>query len=433
MWIEGGDRTVQNGGEAIFFARAEDPDGGPLSFTWWIDGEVIADAAGPSLRVTRSPAEQTDYLIRVRASDRSSSRSSDAKLTVTDPAVEPRFGEAQIGGPFHFTVGPCALYGYPVSFADLDADGDLDMIGSQSDYWFYELHFEYAVNRAEDDDSEPRIEGDRHNPFALEGTVYIAAADATSYTTTPVFADFDDDGDLDAIAYNELSGDSLFAYIENRGTAGDPRFEYPRRGWFGLGTPPYRGYAIAAADIDGDGDIDLLGGGLSRATYEPVLVFTENIGTATGPEFAAPVEDPFDLQIAAQVPGGYSTYFVFPELADLDGDGDSDLLLGLYTVPYGGSRGRDGRSLLRYFENIGTPTEPNFTASPGDFFGLSAPPYTIFRPRLADIDNDGDLDLVAGLLPTIDPDRERGFWDSPPRDFDVVYAENVDIDTKEEE
>ncbi len=77
------------------------------------------------------------------------------------------------------------------------------------------------------------------------------------------------------------------------------------------------------------------------------------------------------------------------EFADVDGDGDFDCVTGRI---WGGTSADS--SDLEYFENIGTPTFPIFTQR----FGAANPFDTIDdvnRPRLADLDADGDLDLIV--------------------------------------
>ena len=74
-----------------------------------------------------------------------------------------------------------------------------------------------------------------------------------------------------------------------------------------------------------------------------------------------------------------------PALTDLDGDGDPDLVIGNNT------------GLLYYFENTGTPANPDFTeragtANPLD--GLSVGSYS--APTFIDLDGDSDIDLIVG-------------------------------------
>ena len=98
-------------------------------------------------------------------------------------------------------------------------------------------------------------------------------------------------------------------------------------------------------------------------------------GSAQAQSFAAPVKSPFGLDTV--------TYFSFPELADLDGDGDLDLLV----VEYYGN--------IKYFENTGTKSAPAFTARPDNPFNLDSS-YYYFMPSAVDMDDDGDLDMVIG-------------------------------------
>jgi FG-GAP-like repeat len=72
-----------------------------------------------------------------------------------------------------------------------------------------------------------------------------------------------------------------------------------------------------------------------------------------------------------------------PILADLDEDGDFDLLIA---SPQEGG--------LSFFSNTGTATAPAFAPPLTAFFGLAA--TGVAMPTFADIDGDGDLDAFAG-------------------------------------
>jgi large repetitive protein len=73
-----------------------------------------------------------------------------------------------------------------------------------------------------------------------------------------------------------------------------------------------------------------------------------------------------------------------PSLADLDGDGDLDAIVGL----------QDGN--FAYFENTGTPSAPAFSSSSVlNPFGLTDA-GRVAAPTFADLDADGDLDAVIG-------------------------------------
>ncbi len=195
------------------------------------------------------------------------------------------------------------------------------------------------------------------NPFGLTST--------GSYIQFPALADLDGDGDIDMLV--GTYADSLY-FFENTGSAAAPSYAAPVAEPFGLSSGMLD--VPAFTDLDGDGDLDLMLG-----QYSGTLTYHENVGSASTPSFAAGVSLPFGLTATDQ--------FAIPEFADLDADGDMDLLVGEY----------EGN--LQYFENTGTSTAPNFEAPQLNPLGLSAG-YDISSPNFADFDLDGDLDMLLG-------------------------------------
>ena len=195
------------------------------------------------------------------------------------------------------------------------------------------------------------------NPFGLTSTVDMAF---------PTFADLDNDGDQDLLV-GEYYG--ALQYYENTGSSTDPQYAAPVLNPFGI--LPNLGFSFPTfADLDDDGDMDLLIG-----EYYGNFGYYENTGSASSPQFAAPATNPFGLTNAQG--------FAIPAFVDMDGDGDMDIIVGEY---YGD---------MGYYENTGTATNPAFATPVKNPFGLT-PGYYIACPSVADLDNDGDMDLMVG-------------------------------------
>lgn len=222
------------------------------------------------------------------------------------------------------------------------------------------------------------------NPFGLNSAV--------SYLSAPAFADLDNDGDLDMMSGDAYYGE--FTYYENTGSATAPAFGAPQTNPFGLSNLGY--YALNTptfGDLDGDGDFDMMVG--SRlGTGDPGdysygnIYYYENTGDAANPNFAAPVENAFGITIPTYNYTYYSYTYIFgladqsdPTLVDIDGDGDLDMYVG---------NGNGGD--IYYYENTGSGVAPAFD-TPIVALNISSEAIT---PDFADFDVDGDFDLFGG-------------------------------------
>jgi hypothetical protein len=236
-------------------------------------------------------------------------------------------------------------------FADLDGDGDLDLL---------------LANKLDPDDTKTSRLYYFENTGSPEAPSFQERGHMplfTMYHYAPALGDLDGDGDLDMLVGTWNKG---VAYYANLGTREDPDFVLQDTTLVKLtrgsnSTP-------ALTDIDGDGDLDLF---IGESSGE--LNFYRNVGTPQAPSFEL-VTDNFD-----EIDAGRRSY---PTFADIDGDGDEDLLLG-----------REQGGVLLYRRD-GSATDPVFVHDPS--FTLPLPNYS--TPILVDIDGDGDLDFFSGGL-----------------------------------
>ena len=233
-----------------------------------------------------------------------------------------------------------------IALGDIDQDGDLDAIVQAYDdgyHLFRNVGTASAADFVQDDAA-----------LDITGTL----ANAAGIT----LADIDGDGFLDLVVgryngtLNAFAGDGTFAFTELAGAANP--FD---------GIDHYSSASPGLADLNGDGFLDLVTGGQNGRFYYfegGAGGFTEKTGG----------DNP--LGAFMNYGGGNTVSF-----ADVDGDGDFDLLRGA------------GEGPVVLFENTGTASAPVFTLNAGT-------PYTRgfqlgTQPVLVDIDADGDFDLVT--------------------------------------
>ena len=210
--------------------------------------------------------------------------------------------------------------------------------------------------------------------FVAVDTIFTDVNSQIGSDAQPAFIDIDDDGDLDLFigTGESLSGGpepGITMGFRNTGTATIPQFTLDNTLVTGIPDIGRNSYP-AFADLDNDEDYDLL---IGRDLQ--TLVYYRNTGTKQSPVWT---------QNASTFSGVESTtYWKNPTFADLDYDGDFDLV-------YGTDNG-----VLYVYRNIGNVTSPSFQYYP-DYFKiikLNAGGATV---SLADFDGDGDNDLLSG-------------------------------------
>jgi hypothetical protein len=159
----------------------------------------------------------------------------------------------------------------------------------------------------------------------------------------PVFADIDDDNDLDLFIGDE---DGTLTLVLNTGTSGSPAWAAPVRPYAGLDVGAYS--APAFFDVDLDGDLDMLSGSENGS-----LAYVRNTGSAGSPAWE---------MVSTAYPGIDIGENSTPTAADVTGDGEPDLLLG---------DGDGGLNLFRY-DGPGSSPAPDNVYAPGEVFSIEA-------------------------------------------------------------
>ena len=280
--------------------------------------------------------------------------------------IEERYEGIEIIAQFDTASRPTRHGANALGFGDFDGDGDQDL--------FWGDYFENGVLLIEN------VGATCSSPSFQVDPVLLPFADQiiTSGYNAPAPLDMDGDGDLD-FAMGVLGGTANpvrtsannFFYWER--TAPD-RFELRTKRLLN-GIDVGSESAPVLVDLNGDGLLDMvIGNKIDPATsdFGRLLVFL-NTGTRTAPQFA--FADSLKL-------GDY--YNLVPAFGDLDGDGDLDLLLGTWNNDVVG------------FRNVGTKQASRFVRD--STFDVKLERVSNATPTLADIDGDGDLDLLVGEM-----------------------------------
>ena len=228
------------------------------------------------------------------------------------------------------TITTQASFAWSVYAADLDNDGDMDVLSAS-----------YT------DDKIAWYENYGNKTFSTQKTITTQADGAYSVYA----ADIDNDGDMDVLSASY--SDDKIAWYEN--TDGQGTFSTQKT----ITTQADSASSVYAADIDNDGDMDVL----SASYSDDKIAWYENNGDKT-----------FSTQktITTQADSALSVY-----AADIDGDGDMDVL---------SASARDDK--IAWYENYGDKTfntqKTITTQADGAHYVYAA-----------DIDNDGDMDVLS--------------------------------------
>lgn len=241
-----------------------------------------------------------------------------------DGAVHPTFVQN--------TVTNLAIHTKHVSAIDFDRDGDMDIVSASSD-----------------DDTIAWYENNGNVDPLFSRHVIDDGVDGARYVH---MTDLNRDGDLDLIVAARKAN-TIFWY---------PNQTIHRSALFSVQSVIANYYAarhLTAADIDSDGDMDLM------TMADQQLTLHENQGTQP-PSYIEHI-------VTTEINGGR-----WVQASDLDGDGDQDLI---------SASKKDNR--IAWFENNGA-SPPIFT-----MYNISTNALGARSAGVADIDNDGVLDVYS--------------------------------------
>lgn len=238
------------------------------------------------------------------------------------------------------------VYQSGAALADIDGDGDLEIfVGSnQPDGAIYAWH---------------------HNATPVEG--WPIQVSSTGFFRTPVVGDIDRDGKAEIISALVLSGgESCSIYVWR--TDGSLVPGWPKH-------VPAQADEVALADIDGDGDLEIFAS--TEMYYDSKSTFYYSGSVQAWHHDGTPLRG-WPVRTSG-VPAMDT-----PLIADIDGDGDLEVIAGTAESYYAP---RQGKLYIWHADGTSVAGWPFFSG------------WNVFSaPALGDVDRDGKMDMVVAAF-----------------------------------
>ncbi len=302
---------------------------------------------------------------------------------------------------------------YP-GIADVDGDGDMDILTFGVLGSFIDMHKNMSMEKYGNADSLDYehytycwghvAESDESNHIYLDtcfsgGKNYKSLQAPRHSGSTFLVHDLDDNGLVDI-----LLGDAEFPWLYalyNTGSIDDAYISYMDT-IFPQSTDNIDIFSMPAAayiDVDNDGLKDLIASpfdpGINNSEDKRSVWYYKNTGQNTDPAFEF-IEEDFLQKTLIDVGTG-----AYPVMFDWDKDGKEDLFVGnygYYWYSYYDNYFLKSvyRSKISYYRNTGSSDNPSFQLWNNDFAGLGSIQALGLMPAFADIDDDGNTDLLVG-------------------------------------
>ncbi|HEY1040287.1 MAG TPA: VCBS repeat-containing protein, partial [Bacteroidia bacterium] len=294
------------------------------------------------------------------------------------------------------------------AFADVDNDGDMDILTFQAGGTLLEFHRNMSLERHGnldylEFDVYDRCWGDASEnncastlnypacPLLLRYNQLVAEnkTDQVLHSGSCLLClDMDADNDKDLVL-SDIGCDSI-EYFRNAGSVANAHFDFTTK-LYPNGTNPVTMKQFPCTffiDVDNDNKRDLIAAPNIQASenYKGVWLYKNN-GADNAPNFTLVKRTFLQDEMLDFGEGAY------PTTLDYDGDGDMDLLVGNFGYYAPVSQYNCKIALL---ENTGTVNAPRFNLVNADYAGLNASGLKNMAPTTADWDGDGDIDLLIG-------------------------------------